>query len=109
METGDVIKLIGSGGFAGVLLVLLWVVGMRIVQALDRVVTKIDAHTKDDLASHAEIREAVVGLHSRIDGILETSDRFTPVEGVEVTRPKARTPAFGTTYFHGTAKKAGDR
>lgn len=103
METVDIVKLFGTGGFAVALLGLLYVVGMRIVAALDKVtntVTEqhrdtretINDHTRQDVAAQG----AVVDRLSYIEGKLEESinwTRPTPVEE-QVIR---RTPPRGVT------------
>lgn len=63
----DLLKLIGSGGFFAALLYLLYLVGMRIVAALDRVTAKLD-----------KVDEAVV----RVEAML--TERRTPVQGVPI-------------------------
>jgi len=79
MELETALKLFGSGGFAGALLYLMYLVGNRIVSALDRVATKIDAHTDVDLAAHAEVRRDLTALNAKLD-----------------ERIRARTPGKGT-------------
>ena len=44
MESADLLKLLGGGSTVGALLFLLYLVGMRIVAALDRIATKVDDH-----------------------------------------------------------------
>lgn len=103
MTQDEIVKLLGGGGAFAALLYLLYLVGMRIVAALDRVATKVDAHQKDDLASHADMRTDIAALHGKIDGLLDGQDRYTPV-GVEIPEPPSRrTPAGGVqigVYSH---------
>lgn len=84
----DVFKLVGGGGAIAALIYVYYLVGMRIVAALDRVSGKVDSHTAADLASHANMREDIAALHGKIDGLLDGQDRYTPV-GVEIPhRPR---------------------
>lgn len=94
MEPEVILKALAGGGLAGVLILLIYVIGMRVVAALDRVVAKLDQHTKEDLASHSELRGEMIGLHAKIDGMLDAADRLTPV-GVEIPESRARTPHRG--------------
>jgi hypothetical protein len=86
----DLFKLLGGGGFAAALLYLLYLVGSRMVAAIDRVAAKVDGHTKDDLASHAEMRDQITRLDAKLDANLDAADRYTPV-GVEIPEPPRRT------------------
>lgn len=87
MDT-DLLKLIGGGGIAAALLYLIFLVGTRIVAALDRVAAKVDDHTKADLASHADMREQMVRMGAKLDVVLDWGER-TPV-GVEPPAPSPR-------------------
>jgi hypothetical protein len=95
----DVLKLLGAGGFAVALLYLLYLVGMRLVAAIDRVATKQDDHTKADLASHAEMRTDIAALHGKLDGMLELGERLTPppmeIPRIEEQQQGRRTPIGG--------------
>jgi hypothetical protein len=99
-------KLIGSGGLVGALLCLIWVVGNRLVGAIDRVGTKLEEHTKVDLEAHgelrdhvvaanAELREEIVVLSTKVNTILRlegdtepppTKRGGTPIRGVPIER-----------------------
>ncbi len=110
--TADDLKLLGGGGFAAALLYLLYLVGSRMVAALDRVAIKIDAHTAADLASHAELREAIVRVDAKMDGAADQRERaYTPIEGVPVMGPRerARSHPLGvpTTYSEQPGKARG--
>lgn len=87
----DALKLFGGGGFAGALLYLLYLVGSRMVAAIDRVASKVDAHTTADIASHADMREAIVRLDEKLETTIGWQER-TPV-GDPPTSP--RTPPRG--------------
>lgn len=94
MELTDIVKVMSQYGlgaiFAGIIGWVLYKVGLRLIEALDRVVAKLDAlgtriddkideHTRAD----AEVREEIVRLGARIDVALE----LTPVEGRRNTPP----------------------
>jgi hypothetical protein len=66
-----------AGVFAGIIGWILYRVGLRMIAAIDKLVDKIDAHTKVDVEYHNEVREDLAALRSRIDTALE----LTPVEG----------------------------
>lgn len=85
-----------AGLFAGIIGWILYKVGLRMIEALDRVVIKLDAlgdrvdakfdeHTRAD----AEIRDEIIGLRSRIDTALE----LAPVEGHRRSTPPRGVPA----------------
>lgn len=76
----DLAKLLGGGGFAAALLYLLYLVGSRIVAALDRVAVKVD-----------DQGESIVRMDSKLDTLLGI--------GAEPDNPRART---GRTPVHGT-------
>jgi len=100
MELGDIVKLAGQGGVAlivlGAFIWLIRTVGMSMVAELKNLGTKVDEHTKVDLAHHAKVSEELAELSGRIEGIAYERER-TPVEGVPITRIGSRTVA-GTTY-----------
>jgi uncharacterized protein YabE (DUF348 family) len=82
----EVLKLIGGSSLAGALLALIYIVGMKLVTAIDRVGVKIDEHTKTDVAHHTEVRSAVDKLDGKLDGLLDAQSRLTPAAGVAVVR-----------------------
>lgn len=80
----EALKLISQGGIAAALLGLIYLVGMKLVAAIDRIGLKLDEHTKTDVEHHGEVKEAVVGLHGKIDGLLDGQERqarYTPAFG----------------------------
>lgn len=81
---------------------VLIVVGERFIKALDRVAEKIDQHTKEDLASHAELSERVARIEKAIDADLLWRER-TPVE-----TPKERPNREGEPLGRYHLKKKGD-
>lgn len=62
MEIVDIAKLLGGGGFAVALLWLLYLVGMRIVAALDRVAVKVDAQGSAIDRVEVKVDVALAGL-----------------------------------------------
>lgn len=76
----EALKLIGGGTTIGALIALIYVVGMRMVAAIDRLGVKVDTHTAVDIEHHAEVKTEIVGLRERVDGILDA----TPVRGIPV-------------------------
>lgn len=81
----DLLAKLAQGGFAAGLLFLLYLVGMRIVRALDKVSEKLDSHTKTDMDHHAMVREELVAVTTRIDTLYD----LTPVEQPKrQTRPR---------------------
>lgn len=89
----ELLKLVGGGGTFVALLYLVYLVGMRLVAAIDRVGTKVDsmgekfdAHTKIDVAHHNDVSEKIVRVEAKLDG------RMTPVQGVPIAfSPRAAT------------------
>jgi hypothetical protein len=69
---------LSKGGFAAALLYVVYLVGTRLVAALDRVVLKLDEHTKLDVQAQAGVQGELIALRERINAIHD----MTPVEGV---------------------------
>lgn len=63
----ETVKAIGSGGVAAALLALIYVVGMKLVAAVDKIGTKLDEHTKTDIEHHSETKEAIVRVEAKLD------------------------------------------
>lgn len=84
---------VGGGVVSGALLLILYKVGARIVErliaAIDRIATSVDAHTKIDLEHHAEVREAVVRLEAKFDA-RHDSESFRRVDLDERTPESVR-------------------
>lgn len=80
-----------AGIFAGIIGWILYRVGLRMIAAIDKLVDKIDAHTKVDIDYHNEVQQEIVALKSRIDTALE----LTPVEGHRRPRSEPGVPRPG--------------
>lgn len=124
MDDAGILKLLGGYGLGGILAFILgrvmWRVGERMIAAIDKLIAKVDEHTKADLEHHAIVHSEIVALGARVDGIVSERDRtgLTPVHGVptewaEVPTPgdspkgfareqlrRPRTPARGSMYSH---------
>lgn len=87
MDDAAILKAITSApagvALASVLVYVLYRVLSRVAErwiaALDRVSASVDAHTRVDLEHHAEVREAVVRLETKLDSQQNWRDR-TPTE-----------------------------
>jgi hypothetical protein len=89
----EAIKLLGEGGLAAALLLLIYIVGNRMVAAIDRIGVKVDEHTKVDTSYHAAVREELADQHgivmARLEGMevrIDTALDLTPVRAT--SRPK---------------------
>ena len=71
----DILKQLATGGIAAALLVLIYVVGMRLVTALDKLGAKLDDHTKVDVEHHTKVEVALARLDER---------RNTPAFGIGI-------------------------
>jgi hypothetical protein len=75
-------KLLGTGGVAGALLVLIYLVGMRLVRALDALGGKVDNHHTADAAHHAEMSTEIAEMRTEIQTVLG----ITPPLGNRIVR-----------------------
>jgi len=79
MFDDSMLKMIGAaGGFVVMLAAFLWLVrfvGRAIVDELKALRSDVKDHTTKDLEHHAEVKEAIVRLEGKIDGVLEERDR----------------------------------
>lgn len=107
----DLLKLLGQGGITafslGLVAYLLWKIGTRMIEAIDRIGQKFDEHTKADLAAHgamglqfialrdetarlnAEVRRDLAVLSKQVDFALEWSERTPPPMTVDAI-PRSR-------------------
>lgn len=105
----DLLKLLGSGGFAATLVGLFYLIGMRIVRALDRLGTKMEEHTTTDLAHHARVHEKLVELETKVDVALDARwDELTPVG--RTPKPRVETSPRGVpiTEYRQTRRRTED-
>lgn len=95
MNEIDLIKLLSQSGVAVVALWILgrvvWRVGERMIEAIDKVVTKLDEHTAADLKAVADLRQDVAVLNGRVEQVIDWQDR-TPIGGGPLPR---ETPSPG--------------
>ena len=63
----DMLKTLGGGGIAAALLGLIYLVGMKLVAAIDRIGNKLDEHTKSDVEHHGDVKEAIVRVEAKLD------------------------------------------
>lgn len=106
-----VITKLGGGGLGAALLYLIYLVGSRMVAAIDRVAAKVDDHTTKDVESHADMREAIVRLDAKVDASFDWHERSdvgpAPVAPEPSPREKSRSNPYGvpivatTEYSHG--------
>jgi hypothetical protein len=72
----NLVSLFTQGGLALVIAAsFIWLirtVGVSMVAAIERATQKIDEHTKQDLASHAGMREDLARLDVKLDNLTQT-------------------------------------
>lgn len=105
----DTLKLLGAGGGFTVLLgAFVWLVrtvGLSLVASLDKLGAKVDEHTAKDLEHHAEVKEAIVRVETKVDAMTDRRwDELTPVER-STPRPIARE---ATTYHQVRRRTEGE-
>jgi hypothetical protein len=107
MELTDLAKLATQGGIAVLALLLLGKVvlrvGERMIAAIDKLVAKVDEHTATDIEHHGEVKQAIVRVEGKIDGVLDERER-TPVN-VPIPQKRARTHPGGAGGYRGVAGK----
>lgn len=100
MNEVEIFRMVGQGGIAvGALIILARVVyriGERMIAAIDRVGTRIDDHTKEDLAAVAELRQDIAVLDARVEQAIDIRRELwehepTPVGG-RMTTPVGTIP-----------------
>lgn len=79
METTDIAKLAGQGGFALVLLgAFVWLVrqvGLAMVAEIKGMRADLSDHTKVDLEHHGRVREAIERLDAKVDTVIDMRER----------------------------------
>lgn len=99
-------KLLAQGGMGAALLALAYLLGTRLIKAIDKMTDKFDEHTKADIGAITELTRIMVRMDAKLDTILDERQRVpragsigseddTPVRGV----PRARTPARGVGAY----------
>lgn len=100
----EILKIIGGGTLAGALLALIYIVGMRLVAAIDRIGAagkadgvenraaiaalggKIEEHADTENDHHVAVRSEIAGLKGQIGGIMDAASRLTPAHGLKPPR-----------------------
>lgn len=75
MDEEKALALFGQGGLGAVLVAIIWVIGNRFIKSMDALIAKIDTHQGRDEEHHADVKEAIVALRTRVDTIVERADR----------------------------------
>lgn len=81
----ELAKVLGAGGIAGALLILIYLVGMRLVGAIDKLVTRIDSHEKSEFDHHAKVTEAIAEMRATVsvrEAVQEAVDEISAVHDV---------------------------
>lgn len=132
MDDTTLLKLVAAltGAFALVVGALVWLVKFSAKAIVSFISTQLLAmqktisdHTTTDLEHHSEVKELVVRLEGKFDGIRDQLDRPTPVRGVPIQdewaaetpdmrhqqpKKKPRTSPFGHPgYRHPTKPRGG--
>jgi hypothetical protein len=106
MENADYFKLLGQSGIAVVALLVLGRVvhriGERLIDSVDRLIAKLDEHTKADLAAQAEVRADLEAIQVRIDTAMD----LTPIR----SKQRAKTNPLGVPsgYYPPRKPRQGD-
>lgn len=56
------------------------------VLALTSLSAKIDTHHTLDIKSHAELGEGIAEMHGKLDEVIASRERSTPIEGLPIQR-----------------------
>ena len=80
METDQLAGILGQGGVTAALIWVIYRVGLALVAKIEKLATSIDEHTRRDLAAHAEVREDLAVLTTRV----QTAIGLTPARGIHV-------------------------
>lgn len=74
-------------------------IGERMIQAIDKVSTRIDEHSKEDIGAIGDLSERIARLEGKIDIAME----FTPVENARARRAKSE-PGGARSGYYGPRK-----
>jgi hypothetical protein len=99
MDEQQLIGLVGQGGIAGALMLIIYKVGMALVTAVRELRAELAEHTKSDLAAQAEVRGDLAAIQVRIDTALD----ITPIRA---PKPRAKTDPHG--YYPPRKPRQGD-
>ena len=94
MEDNQIIGIIGQGGIAGALILVIYKIGSKLVEVIEKLGTKVDDHTTKDLAAMSAVREDLAALDAKIDVIAD----LTPIRGVRQTRAASQ-PGAQAGYY----------
>lgn len=91
MTGDDFIKLLTQSGAVGAMLFILgriaWIVGNRMISAIDRIGVKLDEHTTKDVAAWTDVGHRLSHIEGKI------GDRaLTPIEGTPIITDPYREP-----------------
>lgn len=78
----ETLKLIGGGTTIGALLALIYIVGMKMASAIDRLGVKQDEHAEAETLHHVAVRSEIAAMNGRMGGIMDAAGRLTPAGGV---------------------------
>ncbi len=79
----ETLKLIGGGTTISALLALIYIVGMRLVAAIDRIGVRMDEHAEIENEHHAGVRSEIANIKGQIGGIMDAASRLTPAHGIK--------------------------
>jgi hypothetical protein len=98
----ELAKLIGAGGIAASLLALIYLVGSRLVVAIDKLVTRVGTHETTEFAHHTEVKQQLVLMQTKIDQALdiksavqEAVEEISGVHEAAGSEWKPKTPPYG--------------
>jgi hypothetical protein len=94
MDNADFLKLLGQSGIAVVALLslgrIVQKIGERLIDAIDKLTSKLDEHTKADLAAMAEVRADLEAIQIRIDTAMD----LTPIRGAKRVKTSPGVPGY---------------
>lgn len=90
------LPIIGTGGGWAVVIYILWRIGNAMVASIDKLGNKIDIHTDKDLSTQAAVKQDIVRMDSRQEGmdrkLDKIIDRMWDDQVTPVDMPKRRSP-----------------
>lgn len=85
-STVETLKVLGGGTMAAALLALIYIVGMRLVAAIDALVKRMQEHEESENEHHTAVKSEIAGLKGQIGGIMDAASRLTPAHGIKPPR-----------------------